>query len=1232
MQHIDVDEFLRSQADVGGGLTSMHSKSHRRRSRRLSAAPFRFLFAAVAAGGLLVLPDVPSATAADFWWRGDLGNSWSTTTVSGSVIVNSNFNTGFNTGVDRLALPGTADAVIFAATGAGNLSTVLGAPFSVQSVKLESVLSSAVTIAGTHALTVTASGVSVAGPAALTISAPLVTHSGNYLFNVTNPSASLLISNGLGGANTLTKTGPGLAVLSGSGSFSSSVSITGGTLRYGSVAAMPVGTSVNVVSGNLDIGGFSPTLGSITFGNSIITTPRGLTNSGAFATLTLSGNIDYLGADGSGSPAIVQTRLSLTTGQHLLTNSNAQRSNGPYDMVFTAAVAGTGGLTLVDPTLTVAMTGSASVYTSSTVISGGKLVAGAANALSSQSILNIQAGMVSLAPTVSADGVLAGNYNQTVAGLAGTANGTLHIGAATFAFGNATATTFAGPITGTTGRIVKQGAGTFSFGGALTSTYTGGTTINAGAIRLLSSSALPSDQPVTIAQGNLDLNGFNLTVSDLTFGDTAFSGPKLLSSSVGTATVTLTGSLAYNGSVTASSAVVSVPVVLSAGQRAISNPNAAGGADPYDLILTQRLSGPGGLQLQAAGLDVALAAAGTFTGPTTINGGRLVLAATNALPTTSVVTLSSGTLDLAPTTTHGGVVAGSYSQSITSLSAAAGTTINVGNATFSFGDVNPSQIAATITASSGRLIKRGSGTVAFSGSSEVYVTEISAGTLRLESATALRTFGQVSVVRGALDLAGQSPALSQISFGSPGLPGPRSVFNSGNANAAINLYGGILYQGAADPGLVDVPLILALGTRYIEHTNFSLPHSPTPYAVILAQSVSGPGSLAFLGTSASSQFAIRTNATYTGTTSVTNSTLSAFVTDALPPTTFLRIGAGGALVLAPSGFGLGLVPGNYDQTIGSIEGYADARGIFLGTARLTINLATASSTSSYSGSVHGEGGRLTKLGPGKLILSGTNTYTGPTTVMQGTLQLGDLDTYPNPVIIPSLAGDLVNNASVTLIGYGLMELPGRISGNGTLNVQSLDVRLAPGQPLPHTVGILQLGVSKFDLTDNSLIITSQSESDVRSMVTRWWKDGARNGLGLLSSLATLDQPTTLAVATAADLGLTHYQSIPLSPTDVIVRYTYLGDTDFNGLVDQTDLSNLIRGLRENLTGWRHGDNNYDGVVDADDLANLLFTLRRQGSPFPGTGDPPSNSGPVPEPASFTCLAAGLFLLQRRRHR
>ena len=75
-------------------------------------------------------------------------------------------------------------------------------------------------------------------------------------------------------------------------------------------------------------------------------------------------------------------------------------------------------------------------------------------------------------------------------------------------------------------------------------------------------------------------------------------------------------------------------------------------------------------------------------------------------------------------------------------------------------------------------------------------------------------------------------------------------------------------------------------------------------------------------------------------------------------------------------------------TIGSLAG---AGSVLLGANALTVGANNQSTT--FTGVIQ-ESGSLTKIGTGTLILSGSNTYTGATTVNRGVLNAGNSEVQP----------------------------------------------------------------------------------------------------------------------------------------------------------------------------------------------------------------------------------------------
>jgi autotransporter-associated beta strand protein len=122
---------------------------------------------------------------------------------------------------------------------------------------------------------------------------------------------------------------------------------------------------------------------------------------------------------------------------------------------------------------------------------------------------------------------------------------------------------------------------------------------------------------------------------------------------------------------------------------------------------------------------------------------------------------------------------------------------------------------------------------------------------------------------------------------------------------------------------------------------------------------------------------------------------------------------------------------NGGMTAGSIEG---AGSFFLGFNQLTVgsnNLSTE-----VSGVISGAGGSLVKVGTGTLTLSGANTYTGPTTISDGAINL--TGSLVSPVTVEQ-AGTLGSTGTVfnTVTNAGTVEpglgLPIGLFGNLTVN-------------------------------------------------------------------------------------------------------------------------------------------------------------------------------------------------------
>jgi autotransporter-associated beta strand protein len=206
------------------------------------------------------------------------------------------------------------------------------------------------------------------------------------------------------------------------------------------------------------------------------------------------------------------------------------------------------------------------------------------------SSLTLNGGSISLGSTTQFSGILT-LVNGLVSGSTGSLN------SAAYAVQNGTITA---ALLGS-GSLAKTTSGEVILAG--TNTYSGTTSILAGTLTLLSNGAVPSNSPISINGGSL-----NVGVT------TQNPGSLLLSAGNITGSGTLSG-----GNFTLESGIVSA-----------------------------MLAGPGTLTKNTLG-EAILAAANTFSGTTTLNAGTLTLAVNNALASLSDLLVNSGELALGST-------------------------------------------------------------------------------------------------------------------------------------------------------------------------------------------------------------------------------------------------------------------------------------------------------------------------------------------------------------------------------------------------------------------------------------------------------------------------------------------------------------------------------------------------------------------------------------------------------
>lgn len=163
------------------------------------------------------------------------------------------------------------------------------------------------------------------------------------------------------------------------------------------------------------------------------------------------------------------------------------------------------------------------------------------------------------------------------------------------------------------------------------------------------------------------------------------------------------------------------------------------------------------------------------------------------------------------------------------------------------------------------------------------------------------------------------------------------------------------------------------------------------------------------------------------------------------------------------------------------------------------------------------------------------------------------------------------------------------------------VEMAPGGDKVLVVKGLRIdtagaSTAKLNLADQDLIVDYTSGSPlaaIRSFIVTGYHAGDWLGNGLTSSSAAASvsggNRTALGYAEASELFTTFpatFSGESIDDSVVLVKYTYAGDANLDGMVDIGDLSIMANhwGLPQQL--WHQGDFNYDGAVDIGDFGLL----------------------------------------------
>jgi hypothetical protein len=294
------------------------------------------------------------------------------------------------------------------------------------------------------------------------------------------------------------------------------------------------------------------------------------------------------------------------------------------------------------------------------------------------------------------------------------------------------------------------------------------------------------------------------------------------------------------------------------------------------------------------------------------------------------------------------------------------------------------------------------------------------------------------------------------------------------------------------------------------------------------------------------------------------------------------------------------------QTVGSIKFGAGSYSI-QGSSTITLQTSNGNAAITLGSTAQTIAAALRLLssttisGGATLTLSHVNAVAGTTLSVQSPIVVGSFDSAGTVSVV---AG-----SRVTIGNTG-----GSVSRMATL-------ALAGGST----------PIATLDLNNRDLLLTSTDRATVESQIRFARNGGSWDQAGLTSTFAknNAQHSTTLGAMSGADYRGVYgadavFDGIVVADSDVLVKYTYYGDTDFNGVVNFDDYARIDSGFNSGSSGWVNGDFDLNGVINFDDYSLIDLGFNTQVGSLRA----------VPEPGSIGALAAVVCgaMVSRRRAR